>query len=184
MNMIEYEAIVEALLFAAGEPIDAREIAKAIDMDARTTRTLIDNLSCKYDEKKRGITIVELDGAFQMCTNPRYFEYVKKVFGNTRKKPLTPALLETLAIIAYKQPVTKAQIEHIRGVGADHSVNKLIEYSLVTECGRADTPGKPVLFATTGEFLKYFGISGLNQLPALEDDNEQLKAEAIAELSD
>ncbi|MCL2852953.1 MAG: SMC-Scp complex subunit ScpB [Defluviitaleaceae bacterium] len=184
MNMIEYEAVVEALLFAAGEPIEARDIAKSLEIDIGTARSLVDNLSCKYDAEKRGITIVELDGSFQMCTNPRYFEYVKKVFGNAKKKPLTPALLETLAIIAYKQPITKVQIEHIRGVGADHSVNKLVEYSLVAECGRADTPGKPVLFATTGEFLKYFGISSLQQLPALEEDHELLKTEALAELSE
>ena len=167
MNMIEYESVIEALLFAAGEPIDAKEIAKAIDVDVKTTRSLIDNLTCKYEADRRGITIVELDGSFQMCTNPRYYEYVKKVFADTRKKPLTPALLETLAIIAYKQPVTKAQIEHIRGVDADHGVNKLVEYSLVTECGRADTPGRPIMFATTDDFLKYFGINSLQQLPPL-----------------
>ena len=184
MNMIEYEAIVEAVLFAAGEPVEVRELAKVLEMDVNTTRAMVDNLACKYEAEKRGITIVALDGSFQMCTNPRHFEYVKKVFGNMRKKPLTPALLETLAIIAYKQPVTRAQIEYIRGVGADHSVNKLVEYSLVTECGRANAPGKPVLFATTGEFLKYFGISSLEQLPALEEDDELLKTEALAELAD
>ncbi|MCL2617271.1 MAG: SMC-Scp complex subunit ScpB [Defluviitaleaceae bacterium] len=169
MNMIEYESIIEAMLFAAGEPIDAREIAKTIDVDVRTTQALLDNMACKYETEKRGITIVQLDGSFQMCTNPRHYEYVRKVFANSRKKPLTPALLETLAIIAYKQPVTKAQIEQIRGVDADHGVNKLVEYSLVMECGRADAPGRPILFATTDDFLRYFGISSLRQLPPLED---------------
>ena len=184
MNMIEYEAIVEALLFAAGEPVEVRELAKALELDTGTMHALLDNLACKYEAEKRGITIIELDGSFQMCTNPRYFEYVKKVFGNKRKKPLTPAMLETLAIIAYKQPITKVQIEHIRGVSADHCVSKLVEYSLVTEYGRADTPGRPVLFVTTGEFLKHFGISRLEQLPALEENDELLKTEALAELAD
>ena len=182
MNMIEYESIIEALLFAAGEPVETRDLASALEIDIRTTQSLVDNLICKYEAEKRGITIAALDGSFQMCTNPRHFEYVKKVFGNTRKKPLTPALLETLAIIAYKQPITKGQIEHIRGVNADHSVNKLVEYMLVNESGRADTPGKPVLFATTDEFLKHFGISSLSQLPALEDNHELLKSEALAEI--
>jgi len=182
MNMTEYEAIVEALLFAAGEPIKVNDIANALEIDAKTTRTLIDNLACKYNSGKRGITIVEVNGSFQMCTNPRYYDYVKKALHNTRKRPLTPALLETLAIIAYKQPITKSQIEHIRGVNADHTVNKLVEYALVGEHGRADTPGRPVLFVTTGEFLKHFGITNLSQLPALEDNDDELKTEALAEM--
>ena len=172
MNMIEYEVIIEALLFAAGEPVQLREIAKVVELDTRTVRLILDNLICKYEAERRGITVTQIDGAYQMCTNPQYYEYVKKVFVNTRKKPLTPAILETLAIIAYKQPVTKAQIEYIRGVDADHCVNKLVEYSLVTECGRSEAPGKPVLFATTGEFLKHFGINNLGQLPVLETDAE------------
>ncbi|MCL2618316.1 MAG: SMC-Scp complex subunit ScpB [Defluviitaleaceae bacterium] len=184
MNMIEYESVVEALLFAAGEPVDIGDIAGAIELDTHTTQALLDNLICKYEAEKRGITIARMDGSFQMCTNPRHFEYVRKVFGSTRKKPLTPAMLETLAIIAYKQPVSKSQVEHIRGVNADHCVNKLIEYSLVAECGRSDAPGKPLIFATTDEFLKHFGISSLSQLPALEDNYELLKNEAIAELAE
>ena len=182
MNLTEYEAIVEALLFAGGEPIEVRDIAKTLEIDVKTTHSLIDNLACKYNSEKRGITIIEVNGSFQMCTNPRYYDYIKKAFTNAHKKPLTPALLETLAIIAYKQPITKGQIEHIRGVNADHTVNKLVEYALVTENGRADTPGRPVLFVTTDEFLKHFGITNLSQLPALEHDHDSLKTEALAEL--
>ena len=182
MNMTEYEAIVEALLFAAGEPIKVSDIANALEIDTKTTRSLIDNLACKYNSERRGISVVEVSDSFQMCTNPHYYDYVKKGLNNTRKKPLTPALLETLAIIAYKQPITKPQIEHIRGVNADHTVNKLVEYALVTENGRANTPGRPVLFVTTGEFLKHFGITNLSQLPALEDNYDTLQTEALAEI--
>ena len=181
-NNKENENIIEALLFASGEPIEIEEIAKAIDETVHATSEIICSLQKKYEDEKRGIVIVRLEDSYQISTNPIYFDYVKKVYGNTRKKPLTQALIETLAIIAYKQPITKSQIEHIRGVNVDHSVNKLVEYTLISECGRAETPGRPVLFSTTTEFLKYFGINDLRQLPAIDDDIEVLEAEAIEEV--
>jgi segregation and condensation protein B len=119
---------------------------------------------------KRGFIIIEVEDSFQLCSNPEYFEYIKTLFSSSQKKKLTQPLLETLAIIAYKQPVTKSDIEEIRGVSAEHSVNKLIEYNLVCEKGRRESPGKPILFGTTEEFLKYYGYSNLSQLPVIEPE--------------
>lgn len=166
-RLIEYECALEALLFAAGEPIGLMDMARALELDQDTTRTLVSNLRLKYERQRRGIGIAVLEDSFQMCTNPVYFEHIKRAMGDARRARLTPALMETLAIIAYKQPITKPQIEHIRGVSAAHAVNKLMEAGLVEECGRLEAPGKPILLATTGEFLKYLGIDSIANLPPL-----------------
>lgn len=158
-------SILEALLFAAGESVDAAVLAGAIDADIESLHEHMRTLTEKYKTEKRGIAIIKLEDAYQMCTNPEYFSYVQKVFAAPAKKTLTQPLMETLAIIAYKQPVTKAQIEEIRGVTADHAVNKLLDYGLVVEKGRLQTPGKPLIFGTSEEFLRFFGFSDLTELP-------------------
>jgi segregation and condensation protein B len=117
-----------------------------------------------------------------MCTNPDYYAYVQELLKNPQRKILTQALIETLAIIAYKQPVTKAQIEEIRGVNADHAVNKLMEYRLVVEKGRLDAPYRPILFGTSDEFLKYFGFTNLTSLPDLPEDLTLFQQEAESEV--
>lgn len=171
MNLMELESIIESILFISGDAVSLNTIAKTIDMDKATTKAIIKSLADKYITEKRGIQVVEIDGAYQMCTSPKCFEYLKNMYKSPQRQGLTQALLETLAIIAYKQPITKAQIEEIRGVTADHAVNKLIEKNLVCEAGRLDTPGKPILFGTTKEFLRYFGFTSTNELPVLEEDN-------------
>lgn len=165
----ELESAIEAILFASGEPVKLKNIADAIEQDIKTTKSIIDNLKDKYCIEKRGLKIIQLDDSYQMCTNSDYFKYINKMFSAPSKKSLSVTLLETLAIIAYKQPITKAKIEEIRGVNADHAVNKLMEYSLITEKGRLDAPGKPILFGTTNEFLRYFGFNSISSLPVLED---------------
>ena len=119
----------------------------------------------KYEENDRGIKIIELDGAFQMCTKKEHYETILKITHIPKKHVLTDVLLETLSIVAYKQPTTKAQIEAIRGVNSDHAVNKLVEYNLICELGRLDAPGRPILFGTTEDFLRHFGLQSLNDLP-------------------
>ncbi len=183
MNLENYEAIIESILFVAGEPVSLTDLSNAIEQNIKTTEAIVLNLMDKYKNENRGILIIEIDHSYQMCTNPENFNFVRKLYQNTLKKPLTQPLLETLAIIAYKQPITKAQIEEIRGVNADHAVNKLIEFNLVSEKGRYDAPGKPILFGTTDEFLKYFGFTNLSQLPKMDYDIEQLKKEAEEEIS-
>jgi segregation and condensation protein B len=136
----------------------------------------------QYSNEGRGIYIIELDGAFQMCTKPSMYETIIKITHIPKKHVLTDVLLETLSIIAYKQPITKLQIEQIRGVKSDHAVNKLIEYNLICEMGRMDAPGRPILLGTTEEFLRSFGLQSLDSLPVMNPEKlEDFKLEAEEE---
>lgn len=170
MERANFKSIIEALLFINGEQLEIEKIAFAIDSSVDQTKELIRELMLDYKQEKRGIQIIEVNESFQMCTNPEYFSYIEKAFNVKPKKILSQALLETLAIIAYKQPITKMGVEEIRGVSAVHSINKLIEYNLVCEKGRLDAVGKPILFGTTDEFLKHFGFDNLKNLPDMPDN--------------
>lgn len=186
MDEKNYEAIVEAILFTMGESVELEKIANAIELDEDETKKVILSLQQKYEDEKRGIQIMELEGSYQMCTRNEMYEYLIRVAKQPKKRVLTDVLLETLSIIAYKQPITKAEIEKIRGVSSDHAVSKLVEYNLVNEVGRLDAPGRPMLFGTTEEFLRSFGVHSIDELPVLnEDQMEEFKhqAEAEAELT-
>ena len=136
-----------------------------------------------YRAKNRGIQIVELDGAFQLCTKSSLYEYLIRVAKQPKKITLSDVVMETLSIIAYKQPITKLEIEKIRGVKCDHAVNRLVEYDLVKELGRLDAPGRPLLFGTTEEFLRSFGVQSIDELPVLSPVQvEEFKQEAEAEM--
>ena len=177
------ESAIEAILFTMGNSVEIGKIATAIDHDEDTTRKIIHNMMDRYSEQHRGIKIVEPDNAFQMCTNPEYYEQLIKVASQPKKQVLTDVLLETLSIIAYKQPITRIEIEKIRGVKCDHAVNKLVEYNLVMEVGRLDAPGRPILFGTSEEFLRQFGISSLEDLPIINKaKEEEFKLEAEEEV--
>ena len=182
MIFSESEKIIESILFVSGEPVSIDKIARCINLDLFTARNLILKLSEKYEKDKRGMVIIEIDNSFQMCTNPDYFIYIKSLYEMPKRKVLTQTLIETLAIIAYKQPITKSGIEEIRGVSADHSVNKLIEYNLVCEKGRLNVPGRPILLGTTEGFLKYFGLKSLIHLPDINGDDEFITEEAYREI--
>lgn len=170
MTMAQMEAAIEAVLFTMGDSVETSKLALAIGQDTDTTRKIVRNLSDKYKSEDRGIKIIELEDSFQMCTKPECYEALVKVATAPKKHILTDAVLETLSIIAYKQPVTRIELERIRGVKCDYSVNKLIEYNLVTEVGRLDAPGKPILFGTTEEFLRTFGLSSVEDLPVISAD--------------
>ena len=146
--------------------------AYSISSIRKKTKELIDEMRNEWEEQKRGVTITELDGAYQMCTRPEIYEYLIKIAKQPKRRVLTDVLLETLSIIAYKQPVTKMEIEKIRGVSSDHAVNKLVEYHLVCELGRLDAPGRPLLFGTTEEFLRSFGVHSIDDLPVLSPVHE------------
>lgn len=183
MNIKELEAVIEAILFTMGEAVEVERIAAAVEHDEDTIRRLIRNMMTRYEEGDRGIRIIELDGSFQLCTKPEMYEYLIKVAHVPKKHVLTDVMLETLSIIAYKQPITRLEIEKIRGVKCDHAVNKLIEYNLICEAGRLDAPGRPILFATTEEFLRYFGIESLEELPILNQETiDNFKEEAEKEV--
>jgi segregation and condensation protein B len=133
----------------------------------------------KYQKEERGIRIIELDHAYQLCSKPEMYEYLIRIAKQPKKYVLTDVMLETLSIIAYRQPITKLEIEKIRGVKSDHAVNKLIEYNLVCELGRLDAPGRPLLFGTTEEFLRRFSVQSLDDLPGIEPEKlETFKEEA------
>ena len=177
------EGAIEAILFTMGDSVELGKIAAAVEHDEDTVRKIIHQMMDKYEEEDRGVRIVELENSFQMCTKPEMYEYLIRVARQPRKYVLTDVLLETLSIIAYKQPVTKLEIEKIRGVKSHHAVNKLVEYNLVCEAGRLDAPGRPLLFGTTEEFLRRFSIHSIEDLPGLNPEQmEHFKTEAEEEV--
>lgn len=182
MELREAEAACEAILFSMGKSVDAASLAKALELDQKTTENVVHRLMEKYQQEGRGIQIIELNHAFQMCTRKEYYEYLIRLVMQPKKPVLTEVMLETLSIIAYKQPVTKMEIEKIRGVKCDHAVNRLMEFDLICELGRLDVPGRPILLGTTEEFLRSFGVQEINDLPRIDPVRvADFKAEAEEE---
>ena len=172
---INYEAQIEAILFTMGESVEITKIAKALELKPGEVKKIVKSMQEKMNDSSRGIKIIELDGAYQMCTKPEMYEALIRVAKQPRKQVL---------IIAYKQPITKSEIERIRGVKSDFAVNKLVEYELVQEVGRMDTPGRPLLFGTTEEFLRRFGVESADSLPMVNPDViEEFKQEAEEEVT-
>ena len=166
-----------------GDSGEGEKLAAAIEHDVDTTRKIVHNMMDRYEAANRGIRIIELENAFLLCTKTEYYDELIKVASQPRKYVLTDVLLETLSIIAYKQPITKLEIEKIRGVSCDHAVNKLVEYGLAKELGRLDAPGRPMLFGTTEDFLRSFGVQSIDELPVISEDLvEKFKDEAQMEL--
>lgn len=177
----DWEAIVEAVLFTMGNSVELRQLAVAIDQSEKVARRVVENLQRRYQQENRGIQIIELENAYQMSTRAKYYENLIRVAATPKKQVLTEVVLETLSIIAYKQPVTKMEISRIRGVSSDHAVNRLIEYGLVYEAGRLDAPGRPALFATTEEFLRRFGVSSTTDLPTMNPEQEEEMIQEVQE---
>ena len=184
MKNKNYRAIIEAILFTMGESVELGRIAEAIELDKKETKSILEQMMEEWNASDKGVTIMELEGAYQMCTKSEMYEYLIKIAKQPKRRVLTDVLLETLSIIAYKQPVTKAEIEKIRGVSSDHAVSKLVEYNLICELGRLDAPGRPLLFGTTEEFLRSFGVNSIDNLPVLNPVQlEEFKQEAEAEMN-
>ncbi len=180
-----WEAAIEAVLFTMGNSVELSRLAAAIGQDENTAKEAVLRLKKRYDTGKRGMQIIELENSYQMCTRSEYYENLIRVAAAPKKQVLSDVILETLSIIAYKQPVTKLAIEKIRGVKSDHAVNKLVEYNLVYEVGRLDAPGRPALFATTEEFLRRFGIGSTQNLPVADPMvAAEIRMEVEEELSD
>lgn len=183
-ELLHEENTIEALLYTLGRSVSIEEVKTALDCGEKEARRAMERLCRKYEERNGGMVIRQVDKRYQMCTNPEYFDSLIRVAKAPKKPVLTDIVMETLAIIAYKQPVTKAEIERIRGVSSDHAVNKLVEYGLASEVGRLNAPGRPALFATTEEFLRRFGIASLDELPELaptiaEEIKQQVNDEVI-----
>ncbi|AEH47365.1 SMC-Scp complex subunit ScpB [Parageobacillus thermoglucosidasius] len=183
MEMSEYKAIVEGLLFAAGdEGLSLQQIAAVLEMEEERVRAVIHMLKDEYDKQKRGIQLVELAGVFQLTTRKEHAPYLKKLVESPSSASLSQAALETLAIIAYRQPITRAEIEEIRGVKSDKPIQTLIAKALIKEVGRAEGTGRPILYGTTKEFLDYFGLKTLEELPPLPELQEDDEIEKEADL--
>lgn len=180
---MNYEAVIESILFTMGDSVELSKLAEVLELDKKEVKDIIEQMQKNYEAEDSGITITELDGAYQMCTKPQMYDYLIKVAKQPKHYALTDVLLETLSIIAYKQPITRAEIEKIRGVSCSHAVSRLVDYNLVCELGRLDAPGRPLLFGTTEEFLRTFGVSSIEELPILNQDQlENFKREAEEEM--
>ncbi len=176
------KAAAEAILFTMGDAVEADRMAAALEITTAELQELMAELMDTYQSEDRGIQIMPVGDKYQMCTKVSQYDTLIKLCHVPQKHVLTDVLLETLSIIAYKQPVTKSDIEAIRGVSCDFAVNKLIDYHLVCELGRLDAPGRPILFGTTDDFLRCFGVTSLDELPTIQSEMmEEFREEAEKE---
>ena len=158
------EKMLEAMLFASPESVPVANLAEVLRLDIPMTRNLLARMAETYEKNQSGIQLQEVDDAYRLCTNPIHYPAVQRLLAIKPRRQLTQTILETLAVIAFKQPVTKAVIEEIRGVSAEHSVNKLLDHGLIVEAGRLDAPGRPMLFCTSEDFLLFYGLKNLDEL--------------------
>lgn len=172
MERKQLKQVIEALLFLREDPVRAERIAAVLEIPATEVKGLVAELQRELDKAERGLQIFETAGGYQMGTRPELAPFLEKIFGEEGSGNLSPAAMETLAIIAYKQPVTRIEIESVRGVKCDHVLDNLLRRKLIRISGRKETPGRPLLYATTPDFLKYFGLKELYDLPPLEDKKE------------
>lgn len=167
------QGALEAILFAMGEPVSLPVLMKALDAEEDTVLKAVQELKEACASEDRGLQLIELEDSYQLGTKPDFYRNLITIAAMPEKPVLTETVLETLAIVAYKQPVTKAEISKIRGVASDHAVSRLVEYGLIKEAGRLNAPGRPMLFVTTQEFLRRFGMDSLGQLPEQKDFMKQ-----------
>lgn len=185
MEIDKIKSIIEAILFAAGRQVTIKELMISLEIPKEDLENIIVSMQEDYREQSRGIEIIKVEDSYQLCTKKELYEYLYPILDKRSKPNLSNAALETLAIIAYNPRVTRAEIESIRGVGADACIYKLLEYGLIQEGGKADLPGKPMTYVTSNEFLKMFGYTSLNDLPELPkyklDENQQIVIDDLVE---
>lgn len=185
MEIEKIKSIIEAILFAAGRQVNIKELMISLEIPKDDLENIIVSMQEDYKNQNRGIEIIKLEDSYQLCTKKELYEYIYPILDKRSKPNLSNAALETLAIIAYNPRITRAEIESIRGVGADACIYKLLEYGLIQEAGKADLPGKPMTYITTNEFLKMFGYTSLNDLPELPryklDENQQIVIDDLIE---
>ena len=181
IRLREEEDLVEALLFSLGRSVSAEEIAICLNMGRDGALLAAERLRIRYEERQGGLLIKKLEDRYQMVSHPKTYDGLIRVVKSPRKPVLSDVALEPLSIIDVCQPVTKVEVERIRGVKSDHAVNRLVEFGLIEEVGRLDAPGRPMLFATTEEFLNRFGVDSLKDLPALPEGVEKLLREEVTE---
>ena len=169
MILAEAKSIIEAVLFVADRPLSAGQLAILIEMDSDDIELLIHELQKEYDDTKRSFQIMEIANGFQICTRSEYALWIKKFYTTEISSRLSMSALEALAIIAYKQPVTRAGVEEVRGVISDSVIRTLLERNLINITGRKDAPGRPLIYGTTSDFLIHFGLKDLNELPSIDE---------------
>ena len=183
MEIQKIKETIEAILFAAGRMVTIEELVLALEIDKNQLEEIIENM--KEDYKTRGIELIKIENGYQLCTKKEYYEYIYPILDKRTKPNLSTAALETLAIIAYNQRTTRAEIEAIRGVNSDATIYKLLDYGLIEDAGKADLPGRPTTYKTTTEFLKMFGYENLANLPELPryklDANRQIVIDELIE---
>ncbi len=185
MEFSKEQSIIEAMLFAAGREVSVKELTNALELGAEDIDKIILNMKAEYETRNSGIEIIKINDSYQLCTRKEFYEYIYPLFDNRSKPNISNAALETLSIIAYNPNVTRAEIEAIRGVNADGTVYKLLEFDLIEEAGKLDAPGRPTMYKVTNKFMKMFGISSLDELPDLPryklDENEQIVIDDVIE---
>lgn len=185
MEFSKEQSIIEAMLFAAGREVSVKEFTNVLEISAEDIDKIILNMRTKYETLNSGLEIIKVNDGYQLCTKKEYYEYIYPLFDNRAKPNISNAALETLSIIAYNPNVTRSEIEAIRGVNADGTVYKLLEFDLIEEAGKLDAPGKPTMYRVTNKFMKMFGITSLEELPELPryklDENEQIVIDDIVE---
>ena len=185
MEIEKTKAIIEGILFSAGRAVEVKELMAILELSNEDVDAIVQSMKQDFENENRGIEIIKINNSYQMCTKKEYYDYIYPIFDNRAKPTLSNAALETLSIIAYNPKITRAEIEQIRGVNSDGTIYKLLEYNLIEEAGKLDAPGRPTIYVTTGEFLKLFGMSNLDELPELPryklDENEQIVIDEIVE---
>ena len=181
MEQKEMLGAIEAILYVAGEPVEERALSAALEVTQMELELALSELESDYEFNRRGIRLLRFGKSVQLSTRPEYAPYVEKLLQPVQRQNLTQAAMETLAVIAYRQPATRGDIEAIRGVKCDYSVQSLLGKGLIEEAGRRDTLGHPMQFRTTDAFLRHFGISSLDELPQIQFDAQSASPEAVAE---
>ena len=185
MEINKSKGVIEAILFAAGREVKITELMSALEASSEEVITLVESMKEEYKNENRGLQIVNVGEAYQLCTKQEYYEYLYTIFDKRNKPNLSQAAIETLAIIAYNPKITRAEIEAIRGVNSDGTIYKLLDYNLIEETGKLDAPGRPGTYGVTSEFLRIFGFNNLNELPDLPryklDENQQIVIDDIIE---
>lgn len=185
MELNKSKGKIEAILFAAGREVKIGELMSALEASSDEIIAIIESMKEDYQKEERGIQIVNIGEAYQLCTKKEYYEIIYSIFDKRSKPNLSQAALETLAIIAYNPRITRAEIESIRGVNSDGTIYKLLDYHLIEETGKLDAPGRPGTYGVTSEFLRMFGFNNLNELPKLPkykvDENQQIVIEDVIE---
>ena len=185
MNQEKIKGIIEAMLFSAGRPVKIEELILNLEINKEEIEKIIKEMQKDYEKEERGIELIKIENSYQLCTKKEYYENIYPIIDNRSKPKLSNAALETLSIIAYNPRVTRPEIEAIRGVSADASMYKLLEYNIIEEAGKSDLPGKPMTYKTTQEFIKMFGYTSLKDLPELPryklDENQQIVIDDLIE---